>query len=219
MIRGIIPAAGYGTRISMEKNQSKELLIDPATNEPLIEFHFKQCIKYKIKPLVLLRKEKRDLIKYCKRKKIEYLIIPNHDGEWYDTILMSKHKWYQWNIIMLPDTKYIDNKYDDILFQQEDLQFNVLTLCHIVDEPIKWGMCKVEDGHGFGVMCEKPNFTNYYFDFAWGILAFKKEWGEYLMNNFKKKQPFVIPNFMTYEINNFEDLTRDQSLNLSFKKK
>lgn len=224
-IRGIIPAAGKGLRVGMLLHQSKELLIDPETNQPLIEFHLKQCKRYNIKPLVLLRKEKKDLIKYCKKKKVEYLIIPNHNGEWYDTILMSKHRWYKWNILMLPDTKYLDpaDEETQFLFQKRDLDHNIIAFTNTVSDITKWGLCTTEDDQGFAVMCEKPslkmikNLSERYE--AWGILAFNKVYGQYLMKKFKTKKPFVVDNIITFQLDGFVDLTRDKSLNLSFKRK
>ncbi len=104
-MRAIIPCAGFGTRMGMEPTQSKEMLIDPKSQEPLINYALNLCVENGIEPLIVTREEKIDLIEHAKRWSVEVQII-KPEGEWPNTILMSQPNWHEHNILILPDTRF-----------------------------------------------------------------------------------------------------------------
>src|SRR6266850_3092271 len=112
-MRAIIPCAGFGTRVGMKSNQSKELLPD-SNNKPLIQYSLDICRLYQIDPLVILREEKKDLQEYLKKEKVNYITI-KPEGEWYDTVLKSQGHWDENNVLMLPDTKFDIDRIKDIV--------------------------------------------------------------------------------------------------------
>ena len=63
-VRVIIPAAGFGTRVSCAVDESKEMLPDPVNGRPLIAYSLDICFDLGINPIVITRPEKRDLISY-----------------------------------------------------------------------------------------------------------------------------------------------------------
>jgi hypothetical protein len=214
--RALIPAYGYGKRVGMAKNRSKELLIDPETNQPLIQWHFDLCKKHKLSPLVITRKDKKDLIKYCELSGVECLVIPDHTGEWYDTVLMSKHRWFQYNILLLPDTKF---KPQDIIKVMKRGSKNGTTVAvHIVGEVDKWGIITFRNMFAF--MCEKPDTQYSVMGLAWGILGFDKVEGEALMKGFKSRSWFNVNLNLdnVFHLFGFRDLTRDMDIKWKLKK-
>lgn len=201
-MRTIIPCAGFGTRMNLPPNQSKELLIDPKTNEPLIKW----TLDLSIDPLIILRKEKEDLIQYCKDNQIEY-IITEPTKEWPETILRSEDRWDNTNVLLLPDTRF-GSHYLNVMKVRQALQFGCKKLVfgvHKVDDLSKWGEVSL------GKTREKPQHLWKVSGYAWGVLGFSKDIGNSLFNAYLDKTPF------NYEINDveyvdlswFTDLTRN----------
>lgn len=152
--RAIIPAAGLGTRMNMSHNQSKELLIDPVTGQPLIQWHLSYCQENSLEPLVITRKEKTDLIEYCELHSVEYMVI-EPEGEWPNTIAKSSSYWLDYNIVLLPDAKFVAPKFIEhskLLMNTQDKSF-VFGVQEVLD-PKNW--CIIKDGlvfekrHGAG---------------------------------------------------------------------
>lgn len=118
----IIPAAGYGRRVSdpSAPNRSKELIINPQTGRPLIDKALGLAAQLRVPSVVITREEKTDLIDYIHnwskahgqqqcgggpQAPIELQII-QPSREWPDTILQSESRWGEGNILILPDTDY-----------------------------------------------------------------------------------------------------------------
>src|SRR5258708_34994029 len=166
-MRAILPCAGFGTRMGMDPSKSKELLIDPSTNKPLIEYHLDICKKYELEPLIITRLEKTDLIEYCENNNIKYkLIIP--EGEWMNTVLKSASNWGKYNILLLPDTKFepiniIQNIKNDLL---NGSKFSLGL--HKVSDPENW--CVVKNYS----LIEKQAVIA---DYAFGIIGFTETSG------------------------------------------
>lgn len=197
----IIPAAGIGSRMNMSLNESKEMLLDPCTHEPIIKWGLDLCRKHHIEPLVVTRKEKTDLIEYLATQGTKVLVI-EPDGEWPNTILASEHLWQDNNILLLPDTRFSPE--NSLKWVEESLLLNkgsVFAL-HKVEDVSKWGCVSVS---GF---IEKPVITTP--GYAWGLMGFKKDNGRGIFKS------MTVPNRLFYHVasNNFlfldkfVDLTR-----------
>lgn len=199
----LIPCAGYGKRMKMKPNKSKELLIDPSTKKPLIEWHLNICKKYKLDPLIITRAEKKDLIKYCKKKKVKCLVI-KPKGEWTNTLLASKKEWRANNLILLPDSKFSPEKSLQICEENlREYDFKSVFGIHKVKDMQNWGCIEGR------MLCEKPTTVSEDNNaFAWGLFGFKKEYGELLLNQMAKKEWFYLKRFGTTWLSEFKDLTR-----------
>lgn len=196
----IIPCAGFGTRMGMKSNQSKELIEDPETGLPMIQW----AIEIASNPLLIIRKEKLDLIKYAKSNKIPYIAIKETE-EWPDTILKSKKKWTDINILLLPDTRFdnprerLDRLEETLVYESRTLVFGV----HEVDDVSKWGEVDFDGTE------EKPAVSES--GWAWGVIGFTKERGEALFKDYldRKRHLFNLESVGFVKIENFKDLTRD----------
>jgi dTDP-glucose pyrophosphorylase len=142
MIKAIIPCAGFGTRMGMDPNKSKELLIDPTTNRPMIEYHLDICKTYNLVPHIILRQEKVDLIEYCDNNNIMCSSV-SHNREWPYTVFLSHGKWAYKNILLLPDSKFEPTNIVDNIVNDLRLGAEVSLGVHEVQDPEKW--CIVRD--------------------------------------------------------------------------
>lgn len=216
----ILPCAGLGTRMNMKPNESKEMLPDPKTDKPLIDYSLDLCKKYDLQPLIITRKEKTDLIEYIDKRNnsenISLLTLSEINGEWPETILRSEPFWNENNILMLPDTRFepdtiiesIKNKLNEhTLFVKPRYVFGM----HIVDVEIPWGLVENIQYMASTSVTEKPikRFR------AWGVIGFKKNHGELLFQSQKQKnQQFCehTPYVVEYTFDSFKDITRSGKL-------
>lgn len=207
-IRAIIPAAGFGTRVGMKFDESKEMLLDPITNTPVIQWYLNICERFNLDPLVITRKEKTDLITFLNHKNIDTIILDEIKGEWPDTILASENKWYKHNILFLPDTRFDPIKIIKDIKKQIKIKKCVMAL-HQVDNISKWGA--VHYGRHIIQYQEKPQ--DYTFEgTAWGILAFNKDFGRTLFENMKDRTRWhtdYLDQFGIIQLNWFKDITRN----------
>ncbi len=191
----IIPAAGFGTRVGTDSNKSKELMIDPVTNKPLIEY----WLDFVVNPFLIIRKEKQDLIDYCNERGIQYMITET-TKEWPQTVLKSKSFWKKNNILILPDTRFDDSptQYDLLIKYSKKLGFAV----HKVDDLSKWGAVKV------GKTSEKPETTEK--GYAWIMIYFEPKIGIQLFETYSKPNTWFQFPLETKMINvkNVKDITR-----------
>lgn len=151
--------------MNMNPNESKEMILDNGV--PIIQWTLDVCKKYKLNPVIITRKEKTDLIEYCKDKAT--IVIHEPKGEWMDTILSSIDHWDTWNFVMLPDTRFkntsVINDMKIYLKSGADLVFAI----HKVSDPEKWGIITDK----FSI--EKPEDRFFPEDtMAWGLFAFWK---------------------------------------------
>lgn len=197
----IIPAAGFGTRMGMKIDESKELLIDPETNAPIIQYSLDLCNKYNLEPVVVTRAEKRDLIDYCDRQHVlTQIIVP--EGEWMNTVLMSSNYWDRDNILILPDTRF--NPTDVILEMKKDLELGARTsiALHKVPDADKW--CIVRSY----TLMEKPKCYPGE-QYAFGLIAFTKAEGRAIFTELKDSKVALPYNSSFRYLENFKDITRD----------
>lgn len=200
-MKAIIPCAGFGTRMNVDVNTSKELLPDNVFGEPLIAWTLRQCYYCDIEPLILVRKEKADLIDYCKQNKIQCVVM-KPGKEWAETVYNSRQLWADKNILILPDTRFqptsVLRDIDKLLDFGSEIVFGV----HEVDDISKWGYVDSE------TYCEKPqlNIKGH----AWGVIGFRQYGGEQLFRNMQdKNQYYDHENYTNFIIlDEFKDLTR-----------
>lgn len=198
-MKAIIPCAGFGTRMGMKPNQSKELLIDPETGKPMIEWHLELCKTYFLEPFIITRAEKKDLVRYCNKNKISYLCI-DPSGEWMSSVQKSKPFWSQNNILLLPDTKFGNTNV--MSYIKSDLylgSYHSLAL-HSVSDSDKW--CVVDNYS----LLEKPKEFGNKVKQAFGIIGFNR--GTELFEKLEKNKRFKLENCSFQYLDWFRDLTR-----------
>lgn len=200
----IIPCCGLGKRMNMKLNESKELLLNPETNEPLIQWHINLCQKYDIEPIFIIRPAKTDLIEYVKDIGTIILYEPKENEEWMFTIFNNKEHFGQKNILMLPDTTF---ESVDIVIPElkENLEWlELVSLTHNVDDNLKWGT--ITENYIY----EKQDIG--YNKTAWGVLGFNisvvhifEDLGKHKQSDISRMVKHQIP------LNSFKDLTRNET--------
>lgn len=196
-MRAIIPAAGFGTRMNMPKDKSKELL--DYEGKPLIQHTIDKCIVTGIEPLVLLRKEKQDLIDYCAKTGVSFKVV-TPEGEWTDTVLQSQLHWHKHNVLLLPDTLFKPTEALNHLRLNLELGNKIVFGIHKVNDVSKWGQVARH------LIIEKPLWAGP--GYAWGIIGFDWHAGELLFRNMQQRSPFFIPDTSYILLDEFKDVTR-----------
>lgn len=194
----IIPAAGLGTRMGMKKNESKEMLIDPMTRKPVIQWSLDVCKRAKLNFIVIVRKEKKDLISYLNKNNYPYVTIAE-SRSWEYSIEQIERLWGEKNIILLPDTRFKQS--EDILHRIAQFldSYPVSYGKHLVDDISLWGAVERR------CFCEKPNerISGY----AWGILGFRRDVGIELLAQMEAQCWFFM-NSRSLIMPYFKDITR-----------
>jgi dTDP-glucose pyrophosphorylase len=176
--KAIIPCAGFGTRMRMLPHEAKELILDESGN-PTIEWSLSICNKYNIEPIIVTRPEKIEFNEYLKDKGITYVF---DEGKSVGTsLLKTKDYWGEYNIIILPDTRF---DYDDKFF------INIFKSMEAGNDSV-FALFNVTDYQNWGIICnnvffEKPKnkFEKYDYAYAWGTIAFKRSTGEDLLKSY-----------------------------------
>ena len=201
-MRAIIPCCGFGTRMNMEKHQAKELLDDSENNDcPIILWTIQQCKNNKIEPFCIVRKEKVDLIEYLKEQSVDFLIT-EPGKEWQDTVLKSKDYWADENILILPDTRWKPNHI--LRHMKDSIKFDdAVFALHKVQDPQNWGIIYHD------MIFDKPVCFSTEQN-AWGLIAFKKHYGEELFNkiNAISNKQRILKNTSYVILDEFKDITR-----------
>lgn len=205
-MRAIIPCAGYGTRMNMLPNKSKEMLLDKEDwgignkGKPLIQYALTICKMFNLEPIVITRKEKTDLRQYLFDNQVEFIDI-EVEGEWPQTILKSKDHWNMDNILILPDTRFSSLRCIEDIQKGLKLGNNAVMALHEVPDPNKWGI--VEDY----LLFEKSKFIYTENQWAWGLIGFKGYYGVELFSNMRDNGFELKDVGFTY-LNDFQDITR-----------
>lgn len=202
----IIPAAGFGTRMSMAMDKSKEMLKDPGyKHQPIIQYSLDLCEAFKLEPVVITREEKKDLRQYLFDKQVETLVI-TPEGEWNNTVLKSSPCWEENNILILPDTRFYSFKVIEDIQRGLILGNNAVMALHEVTDPPKWGI--IEDYR----LYEKPDKDFQILPgekfWAWGLIGFKDTYGQELFSSVKFFKELKNVGF-TF-LDKFEDITRNE---------
>lgn len=197
----IVPCAGFGTRMNMKTNESKEMLIDPSTGYRLIDNVLRLANITGASVHVITRKEKTDLIEYLKDKPNVEVQIIEPKGEWAATVLQSEKYWEESNILILPDTKW-----DPLLSTLEQIEESLKLGCysvfavHKVDDVSKWG--RIKDY----TLTEKPKDTGP--GYAWGLIGFNPNEGLSIFSNCSQGWDLQLMNSSFIFLDSFKDLTR-----------
>lgn len=201
MIRAIIPCAGFGTRMSMPINQSKELLLDK-NGQPLIQWHLDLCKQYNIEPFIVTRAEKEDLIDYCKNNNIAYAVMVPGE-EWPHTAYNSNTYWKEKNILLLPDSRFEPKNIINQIKQSLEFGYDVTFAVHKVPDVSKWGMVTQT------FYSEKPYLENLA-GYAWGIIGFTKQAGYDIFYNMRNRGRYSQHEYNTNIVflDSFRDVTR-----------
>jgi dTDP-glucose pyrophosphorylase len=210
--RTIIPCAGLGTRMNMPPNQSKELLPDPKDGRPLIEW----TLDHSVNPLLIIRKEKMDLINYCNENGVQYIVV-GETREWPETILAAKQFWGEKNLLLLPDTRFDwESPYLHKGDKRHSLPWNVIHRLNQFNSQIVFGTHHVEDVSKWGeVALDNPSYTQEKPKHggpgvAWGFIGFNKSVGTELFANYLYKTKYnLINNYSIIELSYYKDLTRN----------
>lgn len=201
----IIPAAGFGTRMSMAMDKSKEMLKDPGyKHQPIIQYSLDLCEAFNLEPVVITREEKKDLRQYLFDNQVETLVI-TPEGEWNNTVLKSSPCWEENNILILPDTRFYSFKVIEDIQRGLMLGNNAVMALHEVIDPSKWGM--VEDY----VLYEKSPTPLAYLgkQWAWGLIGFKDSYGQELFSQLQYRSGLKLRNVGFTYLDKFEDITRN----------
>lgn len=204
-MRVIIPCAGYGTRMGMEPDKSKELLINPGTNKPLIDYSLSICKEYGYDPLVITRREKTDLTDYLDENEVSYMFSVGN-GEWMDSVIQTEALWEDHNLLLFPDVNF--HPISVIPDMEQDLKLGALAsiAVHPVTDPSKW--CVVENYEMF----EKPPITSLQTHWAFGLIAFHSRYGLKLFDSLSQDKYLRLENTSFKYLDSFVDLTRTGKL-------
>jgi len=151
--------------MNMRHNESKELLPGP-DGKPLIEFSLQAAYQAEAAPLVIARADKRDLLKYCDDRGVETLTIEPQGGEWPHTIIASSFLWRDYNVLMLPDTRFEPVRAVDFMFKELNRGYSYVFGIHEVSDSGNWGIV------GNDYVIEKPS-KDRHGNNAWGLIGFR----------------------------------------------
>jgi len=205
--KAIIPCAGLGTRIGMKPNESKEMLIDPVTKKPVIDYALELCARYNLDPVIITRKAKKDLIKHVENRS-HVLIVDDDfiDGkEWPHSVLASQEMWGINNILILPDTRFEPIEIVREIDTSLKLGSGTVLALHRVEDGSKW--CIVRDY----MICEKPESTES--ALAWGLIGFKLNAGVELFEGLCHRGQYnnLYRTSFSY-LKSFKDITRNKKI-------
>jgi dTDP-glucose pyrophosphorylase len=202
--KAIIPCAGKGSRVGSPAD-GKEMMLDPRTNEPLINWSLGLARELQLKPVCILSTNKTKLAFHIRTQFPDADIIfhnPTQFEEWPHSVLASAEEWDNGlNLLILPDTRFTFNgrptldKYTPTFFT------------HMVNEPQKFGVVLEQTG---GVLtAEKPEI-GHGMEQAWGAIAFSKLVGTYLFTGYSTRNLWVIvPDAKVEKLTKFKDITRN----------
>lgn len=197
MIKAIIPCAGFGKRMGMKKTQSKEMLPDTLFGfNHIIDYSLLICELFDLEPLIISRKEKKDLNSYLKKKKVKFILV-DHKNEWSESVLSSQNEWAKNNILILPDTRFTPYSIIDNIKKGLELGNNAVFAMHKVNDPQNWGII---DNY---YLIEKPKIIGP--KNSWGLIGFNKYYGTEI---FSSRKPLQLRDCGFIYLNNFQDITR-----------
>ena len=203
-IKALIPCCGFGTRMNMKPDESKEMLI--YNGFPIIDYTLDLCKAAGLQPVVITRPEKADLIRHLEMNHGRVQVAQyNPLGEWAQTILDNKQYWGYSNILLLPDTRFsptlpVIKRMIDLLNYDTASIFAI----HPVSDPQNWGVIRRK------MICEKPTslIDGGVYD-AWGVIGFNKYNGVELFSNMMEKGKWNrLSNYNTIQLDSFQDITR-----------
>lgn len=206
--RAIIPCAGKGTRMGSPVG-GKELLPDPITGEPLINYSLKVAAHYMLQPVCIVSPDKTELMFHIKRVNPESIIVvqtPPEGSEWPTSILASQKHWHNdVNFLILPDTRF---NYELLEPWNDGLtHFYAST----TQEPDKFGIVRIVSGQRV-TTAEKPTgLTGTQLN--WGVIKFNKTVGKQLFKCYSERNKWItIDQAKIVPLFKFVDITRTGKL-------
>ncbi len=178
----IVPCAGFGTRVGSPP--AKELLINPHTQQPLIDHSLGIAQAQGWNKVLITRPDKKGLMDYVtkweqrEQLKTQWVVVQK-TKEWPESILKSSEFWTEKNILILPDTSWAPLGIEEKVISElgaYDVSYGIF------ETPNKqtWGTVSAQ-GNSLQ-LCEKPQNAGADFK-AWGLIAFKKNIGKILFNS------------------------------------
>jgi hypothetical protein len=139
--RVIVPCAGFGKRMGLNPQQSKEMLVDPLTGKRMIDQTLEKA-RGRL-AVVVVRREKQDLIEHLQKHWpwVDILIVAP-TPEWPASILETQKLWSARNVVILPDTRFEPNSVVDTLFARLTQVDAAFATFH-VENAATWGVVKV----------------------------------------------------------------------------
>lgn len=209
--RAIIPAAGKGTRVGSPVD-GKEMMLDPVTGKPLINWALDLALANGLKPCVIVSSNKTLLNSHIifNYPDADLLIHdPSETEEWPDTVLVSEPLWMDLNVLILPDTRFnkdIVQKLVDI--DQKTTVFAFAT--HKVSHPTKFGIIRNLSTNMVQI-AEKPR-TKYAGNTAWGLIAWTSNLhAKGLFDAFRTRGKWLSlrhESIQQFKLEFFKDITR-----------
>lgn len=206
----IIPCAGVGSRMGYP-SIGKEMLIDPVTMKPVIDWPLSLCQKYSLKPIVITTDGKVELQQYVQAFYPEaQLVITGYNKEWPETVLKTQPYWGKKNVLVLPDTRFTPEDSINEMLERLDMGLKIGVGLHKVpdEEHGTFGIVRYK-GAGEAILVEKPNNQMEDTNTAWGLLSWVGNEGAPLFKNFcnRGKEIEVDDVFCLY-LDSFIDITR-----------
>lgn len=206
----IIPAAGSGTRMGSPPH-GKELMTDPVTQEPLINWSIKLALDAGHRVVVPVLFNKHGLISYLIHtfgKRINLQILMEQPTEWPGTILGARKYWGSKNLLLLPDVRFkptsIVTKLPSLL---EPKKVGIAFATHEVGDPSLFGIVDMDEEHGIAYVSEKPRRSDCYT--AWGLIAFDNLAGPKLFRTYLEPGTWgTTERVATVKLESFIDITR-----------
>lgn len=214
----IIPAAGKGTRVGSPVD-GKELMMDPMTGRPLIDFAILAaedagCDKI----VVAIQKGTKPLLQAHLANTFPAVVVHLTEpaNEWPDTVLQTKDHWDDFNnIVILPDTRYNTNELKHLCEKHAE-GVDTLTFACLpgkIMEPEKFGIIAL---HEFSLAplftVEKPTSISEANITAWGLIAFNKHSGYKLFTAYSTRgqiHPLSASVTQLLYLSWFKDVTRN----------
>ncbi len=192
-MRLVIPAAGFGTRMNMAPNQSKELLLG-VDGFPLIFSAISAGQRAEIPVTVVTRAEKLDLIDYIAGN--AEIVITKESESWLDSVAYAT-SFYKNDqcVVVLPDT--VCDNLDRFLYILKSMR--IMGPCAgtlEVTDFQNWGMIRQD-----GTIVDKPTIDPGTRE-AWGVLVGTHEYFKLL------RQGGAPAVWFKYPLENFRDVTR-----------
>lgn len=201
----ILPCAGFGTRVGLAPDESKELLQLENEHGVLIDYAMKYATIFNAEAVVISRPEKKDLNSYLQYRYNVTPVLYKPTGEWAQTVFDSYEHWGDSNILLLPDTRWADPiaTLEHTFFCLEKMQTPTVFGVHEVADSQNW--C-VKHGNYF---LEKPVALTDKTNLAFGTIGFDRYIGAKLFSDLAKHKSYKVSTYSQYiKLNNFIDVGR-----------
>jgi dTDP-glucose pyrophosphorylase len=209
----LIPAAGFGKRVGSPL--SKEMLVDPASGAPIVDWSIHLALKNNLQPVIITRKEKINLRIYIEEHWPEAKVfLIEASKEWPHSVGLSESLWGEVNLMLLPDTRFEPQFSAGQLIEDCRQGWDLSFATFQVEDFKTWGVVDMQSR--FLRICEKPRdlMSNSEQFAAWGLFAFRKSCGAELFrgllkSNLSHKWTEFSFKAQFHQLEYFRDITRD----------